>query len=139
MHHASRITKYRMRACEGQPGKACLNRTKKKEILNCNGDLLLCEVCEYARFGEKNSRKPKKSTKERKKVHRSPQKLKMKTPQEILRPNSPMMVRNLVRRLEWGKTCSMHLSASSVPVHPLMISSFSATDVTLGFVFHVLR
>ena len=60
-----------MAACAGQPGKACPNRTKRKEILSCQGNLLLCEVCEYARFGEESSRKPKKSTKERKKSTKS--------------------------------------------------------------------
>ena len=60
-----------MAACAGQPGKAYPNRTKRKEILNCQGNLLLCEVCEYVRFGEESSRKPKKSTKERKKSTKS--------------------------------------------------------------------
>ena len=32
---------------------------------------MLCEVCEYARFGENSSRKPKKTTKERKKSTKS--------------------------------------------------------------------
>ena len=84
-----------MAACAGQPGKACPNRTKRKEILNCQGNLLLCEVCEYARFGEESSRKPKKSTKERKKSTKSTEAGDENTP-EILHPKSPMMVRSLV-------------------------------------------
>ena len=60
-----------MAACAGQPGKACPNRTERKEILNFQRNLLLCEVCEYARFGDESSGKPKKSTKERKKCTKS--------------------------------------------------------------------
>ena len=51
-----------MAACAGQPGKVCPKKAKKKEVLKCQGDLFLCEVCEYARFGDRSSRKPKSAT-----------------------------------------------------------------------------
>ena len=53
------IAQQSMVSCAGQPGKDCPNRSRKKEVLPCQGELFLCEVCEYVRFKELSTRKPK--------------------------------------------------------------------------------
>ena len=102
---------------------------------------MLCEVCEYACFWDKSSRKPKKSTKERKKSTKSTEAGDENTPGNSTsqhsgdgeKPGGKIKTEETLANALEGKFCASSL-------HPLMrmISSFSVTDVTLGFVFHVL-
>ena len=49
-----------MPSCQGQEGGNCPNNNKKKTVKFCQGDWYLCEVCEYARYGESSTRIPEK-------------------------------------------------------------------------------
>ena len=94
-----------MGACAGPPGKDCPNKSRKKEILNCNGDLMLCEMCEYARFGNKSSRKPKPA---KSSTASSPAKSSKPVNTAISVPplNSPKSITNNTVRKEGEVPCS---------------------------------
>ena len=48
-----------MPQCQGLPDGECPNKSKKKEVKHCQGELFLCSSCEFSRFGQQSTRKPR--------------------------------------------------------------------------------